>query len=407
MRLVSDAIDLAGLVWDANYGTTYNNGTLDIQQSGTTVAALVFDPSLVFDFQLVQDGGSGTEVVCFCAGTRIMTARGEVAVEDLLLGDRLVTRFGSLRPVKWIGRQSFDGRFLGKEKAPVCFRAGSIAPNVPCRDLYVSPEHAMVIDDRLILAKLLVNGVTITQEATIDRVDYFHIDLGVHDCVIANGAWSESYAEQDNRHSFHNAAEFAAAFPGHDHAFQPFCLPVADFFDPALLAIWAKLLKRVPAGSLTSDPDLHVLADGVRINPSEIDGNAWKFDIPAGAGVLRLRSHASSPAMMAEAADARLLGFCINSITAASALQTRTIAAPAPEFRDGVYPAEGDGDSAWRWTNGDCLLPRAWHGNSHEAVSLTIRGRGLRQYLIGTSAVTEPASAQKSSHEEGVMQLAA
>ena len=110
-------------------------------------------------------------VTCFLRGTSIMTTAGEMPVEDLKPGDMLVTRFGPLRPVKWIGRQSFNGRFLGKEKAPVCFRANSLAANVPCRDLYVSPEHSMVIDDRLVMAGLLVNGGTVTQEATTDQVD--------------------------------------------------------------------------------------------------------------------------------------------------------------------------------------------------------------------------------------------
>ena len=83
----------------------------------------------------------------------------------------------------------------------------------------------MVIADRLVSAELLINGVTITQEATGRQVDYFHIDLGVHDCVVANGAWSETYAERGNRGKFHNLDEFRAIWPCHDYCYQPLCLP--------------------------------------------------------------------------------------------------------------------------------------------------------------------------------------
>jgi O-antigen biosynthesis protein len=35
-----------------------------------------------------------------------------VAVEDLAIGHRVVTEAGWLRRVKWIGRRSYDGRFI-------------------------------------------------------------------------------------------------------------------------------------------------------------------------------------------------------------------------------------------------------------------------------------------------------
>ena len=47
---------------------------------------------------------------CFRAGTRIDTERGEVPVERLKIGDRVLTHFEASRPVVWIGQRTIDCR---------------------------------------------------------------------------------------------------------------------------------------------------------------------------------------------------------------------------------------------------------------------------------------------------------
>jgi hypothetical protein len=67
-----------------------------------------------------------------------------------------------------------------------------------------------------VLASALVNGVTITQEPPedTDMIDYFQIELTGHDCVIAEGAWSETFADGPGlRAQFHNAEEYYALYP--------------------------------------------------------------------------------------------------------------------------------------------------------------------------------------------------
>ncbi|MDP3264429.1 MAG: Hint domain-containing protein [Tabrizicola sp.] len=41
---------------------------------------------------------------CFTPGTQIAAQHGEIAVERLLVGDRVVTRDNRLQEVRWIGK---------------------------------------------------------------------------------------------------------------------------------------------------------------------------------------------------------------------------------------------------------------------------------------------------------------
>ncbi|WP_172977512.1 Hint domain-containing protein [Roseovarius sp. THAF9] len=153
-------------------------------------------------------------VTCYLGGTGIATPKGRVAVEDLQPGDQILTAEGGTTTVRWLGIQPIDTASVTPAKAfPVRFAAGSIAPGVPSRDLYVSPDHAMEIDGILYNATALVNGRSITQAAQMpqDGFTYYHIDTGTHELVLAEDAASETYLDAVGRDAFVNGHEQADA----------------------------------------------------------------------------------------------------------------------------------------------------------------------------------------------------
>lgn len=160
--------------------------------------------------------GAGTEIhLCYLRGTNILTPVGERPVEALRAGDEVLTRYSGGQRIKWIGRQDYAGRFIAAnpEKIPVRILAGALGEGLPVRDLSLSPGHAVLLEDTLVLAQSLINGITVRQDEAPELVAYYAIELEAHDCVIAEGVYAESFADGPGlRGQFHNRAEFHALF---------------------------------------------------------------------------------------------------------------------------------------------------------------------------------------------------
>ena len=230
---------------------------------------------------------SGFQVACYCSGTLIEVTRGrQRKVENLKIGDKVRTASGALRPIKWIGRRSYAGRFIRgrKDILPVCFKAGSLGDNVPERDLRISPQHAMYFatanqGGMLVEAKDLINGVSIVQDEAAERVDYFHIELDSHDVIVAEGALSETFIDDDSRGMFHNAREYETLYAD---VGQPasYCAPrLNEGYE--IEAVRARLAQRAGLLPSSGTPRLGALRGYVdRIRASSIAGWAQSNDAP-------------------------------------------------------------------------------------------------------------------------------
>jgi hypothetical protein len=223
-----------------------------------------------------------TEAPCYCPGTLILTGEGEVPVERLKVGDRLKIVSGALRPIKWIGRRSYSGRFVvGRtDILPICIKAGALDENVPQRDLWISPHHAMYLDGVLIEAKDLVNGHSIVQADEVERVEYVHVELDSHDVILAEGAWSETFVDDDSRAMFQNAAEYAALYPGEAARFPRYCAPRLEA-GYVVEAVRRRLALRTGLGEIlraTGAGDFRGSVD--RVGKGLIEGWAQNVDHP-------------------------------------------------------------------------------------------------------------------------------
>jgi hypothetical protein len=169
---------------------------------------------------IVNNAATGADitVVCFRTGTRIRVPDGNVPVEGLCIGEPVLVLApdGRLvpRPIVWIGRRSVDCRHHPNPHMvwPVRIRAGTFGHEVPCRDLYLSPDHAVFVDGTLIPVKYLINDGSIGQ-MPMDEVTYFHIELQEHSILLAEGLATESYLDTGDRTKFSNGGKQPSLFP--------------------------------------------------------------------------------------------------------------------------------------------------------------------------------------------------
>jgi hypothetical protein len=134
---------------------------------------------------------------CFSRGTKLRTIEGERNVEDIAVGDKLLTVFGQSREVQWVGRwqaQRRTGEPWSQDVRPVCIKQSALGPDMPYADLYVTQGHSIFIDGVLVPAGQLINGTSITLDDAegIDELEYFHVKLATHDVIFAAGVPSET-----------------------------------------------------------------------------------------------------------------------------------------------------------------------------------------------------------------------
>ncbi len=352
-----------------NWFSSHTGGVLDLG-GGTLViggaspfSELILDGTIENGVVLVMPGGTldpaatsaETNVVqqapCYLAGTRLRTPRGDVAVEQLAVGEDLLTAAGEAKPIVWIGHRQIDCRRHPQPQLvrPVRVRAGAFGPSQPQRDLMLSPDHSVSVAAAdgsgkvLIPIKHLVNGLTVLQEPA-DSAHYFHIELARHDILLAEGLPAESYLDTGNRAMFVNAGPGPRSGGSEPVALHPdfwakswanACAPLRQA-GPDVEAVRRRLLARARSLGRPSHgrAALHLMADGRAIAPASVQGRLHRFLLPDGTRDVSVATDMA----------AQLRTVCIGSVV----LNGRVLDLASAAFGPGFHPMERGAGAAWR-----------------------------------------------------------
>ncbi|MFV2053895.1 Hint domain-containing protein [Aliiroseovarius sp. YM-037] len=153
-------------------------------------------------YQKISGSNTGSStyssfVTCFGAGTMIDTVEGPMPVDDLEIGQHVLTHGNGPMPIRWVSTRIVPGRGAF---APVVFAAGAIGNTDP---LTVSQQHRIFLQsgiaeylfgqpEILVPAKHLVGMEGVSIEP-VDEVCYTHFMFDSHQVVRSNGALTESF----------------------------------------------------------------------------------------------------------------------------------------------------------------------------------------------------------------------
>ena len=380
-------------ITDTVNGSSINTGVSDplyVEFSSNTYSEAKEAPT---SQALSSNGSSFTpadSVPCFVTGTFIRTPDGDVPVEQLKAGDMVVTSSGQTRPVRWVGHLDVTNLPLhdcsrGWNLWPVRIAAHAFAPDMPDRDLVVSPGHAIavtVMDEVFTQAIRLVNGSTIRQEPR-QSVTYWHVELDSHDVLLSNNMPSESYLDVGNRQALGlNVPALRPAANLSDYA-----RPLIEG-GPVVDAIRARLVARAPklGWHASTDPQIHLNVDGQRIDATK-DGDRIRFIFPVTARNVHLRSRTFRPTESEGTVDRRSLGLCLSGLHMADARQHEMdIALDHPSLDSQFHEQEAIAKVSWRWTRGSlCLSPELWaECKGHVVLTLSLSNPNVYYWDLPT-----------------------
>ncbi len=201
-----DVLDLTGAAEAANAG-----GSLDVDYDPAD------DENGTVTFYDADGNITGTaafenieSVVCFTPGTLIATPKGERKIEDLKVGDRVITRDNGIQEIRWMGKKALTGADVeaARHLRPVLIQKGALGNGLPERDMMVSPNHRVLVandktalyfeDREVLVAAKYLTGLDGVDVVDVSKVTYFHFMFDQHEVVLSDGAWTESFQPGDH-----------------------------------------------------------------------------------------------------------------------------------------------------------------------------------------------------------------
>ena len=135
-------------------------------------------------------------------GTRIKTLRGEVLVETLRPGDRVMTRDNGYQAIRWIGNMLCDVN-AARGWSAVRLRKGALGRGMPDRALKVAAGQRLLLGgsglrQHLDVPEGLVCAMDLTCLSGVAPLrgppqPYVQILFDQHDLFLTEGTWSDSF----------------------------------------------------------------------------------------------------------------------------------------------------------------------------------------------------------------------
>ncbi len=162
----------------------------------------------IFNIQKLRKNtdAAANSMVCFTPGTRILTAFGELPIEDLRPGDLIHTADNGLQPLAWMGNRKISNTRLhvAPHLRPVKISKDAFGPGLPMADMWVSPAHRFLLSSAksadifgesevLAPAAGLINGTTITTDNSPRDTCYVHLLFEEHQVIFAENLPTESF----------------------------------------------------------------------------------------------------------------------------------------------------------------------------------------------------------------------
>ncbi|MFB9870118.1 Hint domain-containing protein [Acetobacter farinalis] len=407
----SDGIELAG-VTAADVkpnGVSYpdnNHVTLALTNGQTITMNIVGVGTYGYTLGTAGDGDLVFEV-CFLAGSMIRTPSGDVAVEELRIGDTVMTwdwkaQTAAERPVVWAGRKSMQvkaGRADDEAGYPVRILKDALADGVPSQDLLVTPEHCLFFEDKFVPVRMLVNGRSIVYDRSITSYDYFHIETEEHAVIWANDTRTESYLDTGNRAVFSQDGSLVRLVPqGEPKSWETdgaarltveraMVEPLFAQFSARAVAAGMEMQKHPEP--LTENPDIHLVTGaGQIIRPARHKNDLITFMLPSGLETVRIVSRASRPSDVIGpfVDDRRQLGVLVGQITLFDGNTHHKITEHLEQAELSGWNAKET--APCRWTNGNAILPLPERKTASLSM-LTVQVVAAGPYLVHQDDETE------------------
>lgn len=310
---IGDGVSILGII-GVGRKITLSGDPFDLTNTGTANKDF-FGNITSYSKNFTQSDGNGGVITCFLPDSMIRTPEGDVAVQDIQVGDSVVAYMDGqqvVRKVVWAGKTRVAVKAgLPDDEAgyPVRILKDALAESVPYKDMLVTPEHCLFFNGLFTPVRMLVNGASIFYDHSITSYDYYHIETEQHSVIVADGVMTESYLDTGNRGSFRqegtvvslNAGSHKTARTWAEDAAAPLVVAQA-VVEPIFRKIEARAKHAgieavTPARVVTNDADVHLVTEnGAIIRKAREQNGKVFFMLPPGIDRVWLVSRTSRPA---------------------------------------------------------------------------------------------------------------